>query len=63
MTVSHNNETAERTIINVPATQISICCPALHQPNWNLHPRVYLNISQNKKATCPYCSQQFVIKN
>ncbi len=63
MTASKEIETATLTVITVPATHTTVCCPPQNQSNWSLHPRVYLDISQHKQVSCPYCGQKFVIKN
>ena len=35
-----------------------ICCKGGLQP-YN-HPAVYLQLGENGKITCPYCSQEFI---
>jgi uncharacterized Zn-finger protein len=40
---------------------------ACEGPTHSLHPKVYLRISQTEKKedsiNCPYCKQQFIVKN
>jgi len=35
-------------------------CPTAEHQNWDLHPRVYINLDNSNK--CPYCSTTFKIK-
>ena len=35
-------------------------CPTAEHENWNLHPRVYIDLKNGNR--CPYCSNIFKIK-
>ncbi|MCX7244784.1 MAG: zinc-finger domain-containing protein [Burkholderiales bacterium] len=34
-------------------------CPPRLTPNWNLHPRVFLDIVDTGQAKCPYCGTEY----
>lgn len=48
--------------IQINFLDLPLCCPLPDQQVWNAHPRVYLPIHKTGKATCPYCSAQYVLK-
>lgn len=51
----------QKSIINVTAAELPICCPPKDQAQWNLHPRVYLALDDLQQAHCPYCGNQFTL--
>ena len=54
----HNSQTTRQ----VTKAELPISCPTEDQASWNLHPRVFLALSEdNRHETCPYCSAQFVL--
>lgn len=38
-------------------------CPMPGMSVWNSHPRVYLPVKSQGRATCPYCGAEFVLKD
>ena len=46
--------------VKVKAADLPLSCPMPEMSLWNLHPKVYLAINQDKKAVCPYCGTQYV---
>jgi len=42
---------------------LPLCCPTPEMTLWDMHPRVYLPIEKTGKATCPYCSVQYVLQS
>lgn len=52
------------TSIEVTAKDLPLHCPGANSPQWNMHPRVFLNIADadNHRVTCPYCSTTYVLK-
>ncbi len=36
-------------------------CPNGKTPNWNLHPRVYLDVTATGQAKCPYCGTEYAL--
>jgi uncharacterized Zn-finger protein len=45
----------------VSRADLPLSCPTPGQKIWNSHPRVYLPIEETGKATCPYCSANFIL--
>ncbi|ASG67180.1 zinc-finger domain-containing protein [Francisella halioticida] len=51
----------EQKIIKVRPGE-RICCPTKYHENWNLHPRVYIDLEDKKTNTCPYCGTTFKVE-
>ena len=49
--------------IHVTNNDLPLSCPTKEMETWNAHPRVYLDVSKTGEATCPYCSNHFVLDN
>ena len=47
----------------VTASDLPLSCPMPGMHLWDAHPRFYLSIEATGRATCPYCSAQFVLKD
>lgn len=41
---------------------LPLACPMPDMALWSEHPRVFLAIEKTGKATCPYCSTQYILK-
>jgi len=41
---------------------LPISCPLPSASQWNAHPRVFLTLDEDGKATCPYCSTVYILK-
>lgn len=50
------------TPIEVRAADLPLSCPRPDTPVWNLHPKVYLELSQTGAAKCPYCGATYQLK-
>lgn len=50
------------TTIEVGAEDLPLHCPTGNTPTWNLHPKVFLDITHTGDATCPYCGTQYHLK-
>lgn len=37
-------------------------CPNPAMPAWSSHPRVFLDMTPEGKAKCPYCGTQYALK-
>ena len=37
-------------------------CPMPGMAVWNSHPRVFLDVTKEGHARCPYCSAEYVLK-
>lgn len=66
--IKHKNEVKGQTFNNVGRFQITrhdlpLSCPLPSASLWDAHPRVYLPIEETGKATCPYCSAHYVLKD
>jgi uncharacterized Zn-finger protein len=42
---------------------LPLSCPMPSASQWNAHPRVFLTLDAEGKATCPYCSTQYILKD
>ncbi len=47
----------------VSRKDLPLHCPMDGMSLWNSHPRVFLPIEDSGKATCPYCSAEYVLKD
>lgn len=47
----------------IKTSDLPLCCPLPTSSLWDAHPRVYLPIEETGKATCPYCSAHYVLKD
>jgi uncharacterized Zn-finger protein len=45
----------------VTAKDLPLSCPMPDMEEWSMHPRVFLPIEQQKKATCPYCGKKYIL--
>jgi uncharacterized Zn-finger protein len=41
---------------------LPVSCPLPSASQWNAHPRVFLTLDDDGKATCPYCSTVYILK-
>ena len=54
--------TSEQKTIKVQKSELPASCPPKDSPAWDLHPRVYIELSDEKKSHCPYCGNHFVLE-
>lgn len=48
--------------IKVNKSALPVSCPPKDTPAWDKHPRVYIALSEEKSADCPYCGNTFEIE-
>jgi uncharacterized Zn-finger protein len=46
--------------IEVTAKDLPLHCPMPDAPLWARHPRVFLDVTHDGKASCPYCGAKYV---
>jgi uncharacterized Zn-finger protein len=58
--------TASKTAVEVSARDLQgpgvIACPNPKMPLWCNHPRVFLDLSVEPEARCPYCGTVYRLK-
>lgn len=59
--MTEQQEQATKPVFKVSKADLPVCCPPKDQAQWNLHPRVYLEIKSDGIADCPYCGNRFVL--
>lgn len=60
----HNNFDQNPLIrepVYIRSCDLPLSCPILTIGSQLPHPRVYLSISHNRHATCPYCSTKYIL--
>lgn len=50
-------------IVQIPWSDLPLACPLPGSSLWNAHPRVYLPIHENGRATCPYCGTVYMMQS
>jgi len=50
---------SEQDTIKVTKNDLPVSCPPKDSPAWNMHPRVFIELSGEKGASCPYCGTNF----
>jgi len=50
---------SEQKTIKVEKGSMPVSCPQKGAPAWDMHPRVYIDLSDKKGANCPYCGNHF----
>ncbi|MEN8710637.1 MAG: zinc-finger domain-containing protein [Arenicellales bacterium] len=49
-------------IHNISKQDLPVSCPLPSASQWNAHPRVFLALDDEGKATCPYCSTVYILQ-
>jgi uncharacterized Zn-finger protein len=49
-------------IVELDAGDLPAFCPSRQMSTWNTHPRVFLDLSHEGHARCPYCSTEYRLK-
>jgi len=49
-------------VIEVAAKDLPLHCPTDEVALWCSHPRVFLDLTANGHASCPYCGTQYQLK-
>ncbi|MBU3600269.1 zinc-finger domain-containing protein [Polynucleobacter sp. 30F-ANTBAC] len=51
---------SEKNIVQVDGHKdLPLHCPNSQAASWNLHPRVFLDVTSTGQAKCPYCGTQY----
>lgn len=50
-------------VYKVSRDDLPVSCPTPDMTLWDSHPRVYLPLEDNGRATCPYCSAEFILED
>ncbi len=51
----------DQKIIRVKPNE-RVSCPTKFNENWNLHPRVFIDLKDKKTNNCPYCGTTFKVE-
>ena len=49
-------------MVELGAADLPAFCPNKRMSTWNAHPRVFLDLSHDGYARCPYCSTEYRLK-
>lgn len=60
--VSQPAESKAPEVIEVGAEALPVYCPGPQAPAWSMHPRVFLDVTRNGSASCPYCGTTYRLK-
>ena len=52
----------ETKIIEISGKDLPLHCPTDEVSLWCSHPRVFLDLSETGKASCPYCGTTYHLK-
>lgn len=57
---------SEQAVVEVTAAELQgpgvIACPNPKMVLWSTHPRVFVDLSHNGEAKCPYCGTVYRLK-
>jgi len=56
------NMITTQTPIEIGTEDLPLHCPTGKAKNWDLHPRVFLDIAHTGQAKCPYCGAEYHLK-
>jgi uncharacterized Zn-finger protein len=48
--------------VEVTARDLPLHCPTPATPVWNMHPRVFLDVTATGDILCPYCGTRYLFK-
>lgn len=51
-----------KSIVELGAADLPAFCPNRQMTVWNQHPRVFLDLSHDGQASCPYCGTVYRLK-
>ena len=49
-------------VVDVTERDLPLYCPNPAMPLWSSHPRVFLDVSAEGEAMCPYCGTRYHLK-
>ncbi len=52
----------DRGTIELLAKDLPAFCPNNKMPAWSSHPRVFLDVTHDDGASCPYCGTHYRLK-
>ena len=52
----------QNTAVELDASDLPVFCPNPKMTLWSQHPRVYLDVTHEGQARCPYCSTLYRLK-
>ena len=48
--------------VPIKESDLPFACPPPKAPKWNLHPRVFLQLSRaHPRQSCPYCGTRYLL--
>jgi uncharacterized Zn-finger protein len=50
-----------KQVVNLRESDLPLSCPMPNMTLWNMHPKVYLEITKEQPAVCPYCGARYVL--
>ena len=53
---------SQNTAVELDASDLPVFCPNPKMTLWSQHPRVYLDVTHEGQARCPYCSTLYRLK-
>ena len=56
------NSNSSGEIHFISKQDLPVSCPLPSASQWNAHPRVFLTLDDEGKATCPHCSTVYILK-
>ena len=57
-----NSGSLSREMHFITKMDLPLSCPLPSASQWNAHPRVFLTLDEENKATCPYCSTVYILQ-
>ncbi len=55
-------KTPSSQVHSITRNDLPLSCPLPSASQWNAHPRVFLMLDEEGKATCPYCSTVYILQ-
>jgi len=55
-------EPQESPVVEVTPDKLPVFCPNPAMPLWSSHPRVFLDVSDEGEAKCPYCGTIYILR-
>lgn len=61
--MSSSNTRPSTAAVVLKASELPACCPNPKMPIWNQHPKVFLDITHEGSAKCPYCGTVYELES
>ncbi len=52
----------ENPVVELSAEELPAACPNSRTPLWSSHPRVYLEVVNEREAVCSYCGTRYRLR-